>query len=544
MNRKTNKTLKLKKPCLVFERFASEIYIKLNHQKDSNLRRLFMKRNKLLLGIMSMVLTAAILGGCTNSNSDKTEEEGNYDQVVYAYSTFNNIPEANVLDTVEEEINKITRELINVEVELMPIAIADYSSSVSLSLQGGDKIDIFETLGNFNTSVASGMAYDITDLIDTYAPEAKEIVGRDFLDATTQDGKLYGIPTYKPYALTPMVIYKQEIADELGINMDDVKSFHDLTDVFRKVKEAYPNMTPLVPVEPGNSGLLTAVSEIDYLTDDFYSPKGVMVGDSFEVLDFYATDKFAEVTSLARLWHEEGLILRDAATTTSTSIELMSTDNSFSYIAAYSYTPEDTAALIQAQVGGIPLGAVQIGDAYLGTTSINAVSWLISSNTDVPEAALKFLNLTYSNEDITNLLIYGIEGRDYILSEDGYMSYPEGEDSSTVPYTAQLSSGTLGNYFIMYSVEGTSKESKVWEEAQNRDAIKSPAMGFTFDSDSVKTEYAAVNNLIQQYLPGLITGSVDPDTVIPEFIERLNAAGLDNIIAAKQAQLDAWLELQ
>ena len=503
-----------------------------------------MKRNKLLQGIMSMILVVALLGGCTNSNSDTKQEENNYDQVVYAYSTFNNIPEADILDTVEEEINKITREAINVEVELMPIAIADYTSSVSLSLQGGDKIDIFETFGNFNTSVASGMAYDITDMIDTYAPEAKEIVGQDFLDATTQDGKLYGIPTYKPYALTPMVIYKQEIADELNINMEEVKSAYDLTEVLRKVKEAYPDITPLVPVEPGNSGLLTTVGGVDYLTDDYYSPKGVMVGDSFEVVDFYATDKFADITSLARIWHEEGLILKDAATTTSTSIELMSTDNSFCYIAAYSYPPADTAALIQAQVGGIPLGAVQIGDAYLDTTSINAVSWLISSTTDVPEAALKFLNMTYSNEDVTNLLIYGIEGRDYVLSEDGYMSYPEGEDSSTVPYTAQLSSGTLGNYFIMHSVEGTDKESRIWEENQNREAEKSPAMGFTFDSDSVKTEYSAVNNLIQQYLPGLICGSVDPETVIPEFIERLNAAGLDNIIAAKQAQLDAWLELQ
>ena len=89
-----------------------------------------------------------------------------------------------------------------------------------------------------------------------------------------------------------------------------------------------------------------------------------------------------------------------------------------------------------------------IGDAYLGTGDINAVSWMIASTTDVPEAALKFLNLTYTDKDIVNLLIYGIEGRDYIMNDDGTVSYPEGEDSTTVPYTAQLSCGTGTQSFI------------------------------------------------------------------------------------------------
>jgi putative aldouronate transport system substrate-binding protein len=39
----------------------------------------------------------------------------------------------------------------------------------------------------------------------------------------------------------------------------------------------------------------------------------------------------------------------------------------------------------------------------------------------------------------------------------------------------------------------------------------------------------------------LNTGSVDPDVFLPEFIEKLNSAGMDKIIAAKQEQLDAWL---
>lgn len=506
-----------------------------------------MKIKKLLstLFVFSMIIG---LGACSKSNDSKTNvggstgEDKKYDKVVYAYATFNNIPESSVLDTVEEAINVITREKINVEVELLPISIFEYTSNVSLGLQGGDQIDIFQTLGNFNVNVSSNMAYDMTELIDTYASETKEIIGQNFLNATTKDGKLYAIPTYKPYALTPMIIYRQDIADELGIDMTSVKSIYELTAVLEQVKAAHPNMTPLIPVQTGDSGMGRTIADVDYLTDDMFSPKGVLIGDDMTVTDLYSTEEFANLANLTREWYNKDLIMKDAATTTSTATELMSSGNSFCYIASYSYPTEDTAASLEPQSGNYDLGAVQIGDAYLATDSISAVSWMIASTTKVPEAAMKFLNLTFSDEEVINLLIYGIEGRDYVKDSEGYVSYPEGQDAATVPYTAQLSCGTLGNFFKMYPMVGTSKESLIWEEEQNVLAKTSPAMGFIFDSSNVKTEYTAVSNVINQYLPGLSCGSVDPATALPEFIEKLKSAGYDKIISEKQEQLNLWLE--
>lgn len=508
-----------------------------------------MKRTKSILAvILSVVMVFGLCacgdtGNSVGSETESTEgDNGSYDKIVYSYASFNNIPDSDTLATVEEEINKITRKKIGVEVELKPIAITEYSSNVSLALQGGDQVDVFESLGDFNTCVSSNMAYDLTDIIDSCAPEAKELLGEDFMNACTKDGEVYGIPTYKPYALTPMVIYRQDIADAMGIDMSQVKSITDLTDILRQVKEAHPDMTPLVPSQEGTSGLNFCMGNIDYLTDDFYSPKGVLVGDDMTVTDLYGTDEFADMCNLARTWYNEGLIMKDAATTTSTASEMMSAGNSFCYLASYSYTPEDTAVSLEPQCGNYDLGAVQIADAYLDTTSINAVSWMVSSTCKTPEAALKFLNLTFTDEDVINLLIYGIEGRDYTKDADGFVSYPEGEDSSTVPYTAQLSCGTLGNYFLMYPMEGTDKDSLAWEEEQNKEANTSPAMGFTFDSSSTKTEYTAVSNVIEQYLPGLLCGSLDPETAISEFEERLNAAGFDTILEAKQSQLDSWIK--
>jgi putative aldouronate transport system substrate-binding protein len=465
-----------------------------------------------------------------------------YDKVVYAYATFNNIPTAEVLDTVEEKINSITRDLINVEVELKPISIWEYDSKVSLALQGGEQIDVFQTLGNLNVAIASDMCYDITDLIPTCAQETADVVSEEWLKACSFQGSIWGIPTMKPIALTPMVIYRKDLADELGLDMSAVNSVFDLTDTLRAVKEAHPEITPVAAVNAGNIGLQLTVENVDYLTDDYYSPKGVLMNDEMKVIDYYSTEEFKAICQLARTWYNEGLVMRDAATTSSTAAELMSTGNYFCYIASYSYPEEDTAASLQAQSGNYPIGAKIVSSAFLDTTAINALTWCVASTSKVPEAALRFLNLTFTNSDVVNTLIYGIEGRDFVFKDNGTVNYPDGFDSTTVPYTAQLSCGTLGNFFLMYPMEGTNPDSLAWELEQNKSAKTSAALGFTYDNSRVKTAYTAVTNVIEQYLPALVCGSVDPEVDIPEFIERLNESGLQDIIAAKQEQLDAWVQ--
>jgi putative aldouronate transport system substrate-binding protein len=488
-----------------------------------------------------IALAALLIVGLTLGTVGFSLADATYDKVVYAYATFNNIPSDETLASVEEAINAITRDKIGVEVELMPIAIWDYSSTVSLALQGGEKIDVFQTLGDLNTAISTGMAQDITDIMPACAPEAEALIGDSWLAACSQAGRLYGIPTFKPIALTPMLVYRQDIADALGLDMSAVNSVSDITAVLEAVKNAYPDMTPMAAVNTGNIGLGLTVPDVDYLTDNYYSPKGVLMNDELTVVDFYASDAFRSLCDTARTWYTNGLVMKDAATTSSTAAELMSSGNYFCYLASYSYPEADTAASLEAQCGGYDLGAKIVGSAFLDTTSINALTWCVASTSAVPEAALKFLNLTFTDTDVCNLIIYGLEGRDYVKNADGTVSYPEGQEAASVPYTAQLSCGTLGNFFIMYPMAGTDPASLAWELEQNQNAKTSVAMGFTFDSSSVKTEYTAVTNVIDQYLAGLICGSVDPATEIPVFLERLSEAGLSDIIAAKQAQLDAWV---
>ena len=58
------------------------------------------------------------------------------------------------------------------------------------------------------------------------------------------------------------------------------------------------------------------------------------------------------------------------------------------------------------------------------------------------------------------------------------------------------------------------------------------------------TEVSAIDTVVAQYAGIIAAGAQDPAEVLPKFLEDLNAAGIDKVVAEKQTQLDAWLAEQ
>ena len=46
---------------------------------------------------------------------------------------------------------------------------------------------------------------------------------------------------------------------------------------------------------------------------------------------------------------------------------------------------------------------------------------------------------------------------------------------------------------------------------------------------------------MQKYTPTLSAGAADPTGLLPEFLSELEAAGINEVMAANQTQLDAFL---
>ena len=138
------------------------------------------------------------------------------------------------------------------------------------------------------------------------------------------------------------------------------------------------------------------------------------------------------------------------------------------------------------------------------------------------------------------LLANGIEGKHYVLNENGQITLPEGETATTVGWYT-LGGGTLPNTLLCPAQDYQMPDLSERIAQLNAESKPSLALGFVFDSSSVTDQVTACANVIAQYYLPLMYGEVDIDDVLPMFQQALKDAGIDDIISAKQAQLDAWL---
>lgn len=517
-----------------------------------------MKMKKLiaLLLCLAMVLTAC--GGTGSSTAGSTPAtstsvgstpavpSGEVEEIVFATWTINAPPTEESLQAVEDAINEITVDEIGVKVDYQVYPIAEYANKVAMELQSGGQIDAFCAVQNFQSMLSSDMCYDITDLVDANCPDVKELIPEDWWSCVSQNGRIYALPVWLPSAMYINLTWRSDIAAEVGVSLDDVKSVEDLSDVFAKVKEAHPDMYPLIGGNlgwGGWTGMTYAIPGVDSMGDNALMPAGVLMGDSDTVVNLFETEEYAKQMALVRDWYLKGYIMQDLVTYTGTNVDLLSAGNGFANITGQGSHPDYVATNASNQTGQ-PLEGKALRDAMIYTGSITNQPLCIASTSKHPEAALKFLNLTYCDANIANLIQWGIEDRDYVVNEDGTVQPPEGFDSASVPYP-----GGYMNYGSMYCgleypAVGTSQESIKFGVDNNYNATHSRSFGFVFDPSNVTTQYAAVNNVIMQYYCGLDCGSVDPETTIPEFNKALKDAGIDDIIAEKQAQYDAWKAAQ
>lgn len=151
---------------------------------------------------------------------------------------------------------------------------------------------------------------------------------------------------------------------------------------------------------------------------------------------------------------------------------------------------------------------------------------------------MMLINLLHTDIEIINLLNFGIEGTHFTLN---------GNVMTQTEQSGQYAPGVaweLGNQFLNY-VWNTEAPDK-WEQFKsfNKGAKSSVALGFTFDSEPVKSEVGALANVLREYQKVLETGSVDLDEALPKYIADQKSAGLDKVIAKKQKQLNEFLASQ
>jgi putative aldouronate transport system substrate-binding protein len=175
-----------------------------------------------------------------------------------------------------------------------------------------------------------------------------------------------------------------------------------------------------------------------------------------------------------------------------------------------------------------------MGKAYVSTNAIVAAGVAISQSSQNPERAAMVYNNFFKDIDLVRMMFHGIEGEHY-----------ETIDENTVELIGQESYYGLypwefANQFDDFLLKGQPENTWELHKELNENAVKSAILGFSYSPENVKTEVAKCSAISAEYVPMFVTGSYDIDEKLPEYIEKIENAGADIIIADIQEQLDAW----
>jgi len=520
-----------------------------------------MKKNKALLTILAMLLIIGMLSACaapaapaataataataepsTTEAAAATEavtDDGTYPVIRMAYTRiFATDSEAKI----EDALNVIMRKEAHAEIDLVPVDFSSMNTQFNLMLTGGkDSIDIFSSFWYMpmSTLYANGQLAPLNDLLASDGQGILDLFSDvpGVLECGKINGELYGLPSVGPYSSPMIYVVKETPSKAANIDWSTVKTLDDVTTSLVAMKKASPDKYFV----PGATQTYWIPKDIDYLGDTNYL--GVLTDplNSTTVVNYYESDYFKNLLDNVKIWVDNGIFNPD--TMSNTNPTLMSVQYGITEgTPGYCWNLDEWIyeSNLQQTYGDNMVGT-QLGDALITTGNATTYQWHITSFCENKEAAMRVLKVFYTNNEAANLLGNGIEGENYVIDDKGYVRFPEGKDMTNCGWTGMGASYNLPNSSgcpVWYY-----QPDNMWEmmAQSNKDSKSSLALGFTFDSTPVADQITACSNVIAQYYLPLINGEVNIDEVLPVFQQALRDAGIDQVIAEKQSQLDAWL---
>lgn len=437
---------------------------------------------------------------------------------------------------VNEEVTKYLKDKINVDFEMTVIDWASWQDKMQLKYATNEEFDIMLTMSwdNWTTKIKDGVVIPVDDLMAKYAPEAVAQLDPKVLNGIKFNGQTYGVPTNKEFAGSKGIMVRKDIAEKYGFDLSTVKKPEDMEPFFDVIKEKEPGMTPFLSGK--DVGLNIALQEGIFVSAGGGKNLGAMdrYSPDLKIIDIHADQKYIDLLNLTRKWYEKGYINQDA-TTLADFAGAYRSGKVFAY--SESLKPGKDAEVSQAS--GLPWVQIEMTKPLISTNSVLGNMLSISRTSKNPERAMMFINLLHTDKYLVNLIAFGIEGKHWVKVGENTIDYPEGITSQTSGY-ALGSPYMFGNQFNNYLWKN--EDPQKWEKfkAFNDSAEEAKGLGFIFDPTNVKNEISAYNNKIAEFLPGLITGAVEPDEYLPKMVKELNAAGMEKINQEIQTQLDAW----
>ena len=482
---------------------------------------------------IATVMAAGMLTGC----GKKAETNANGEEIVEL--TWYQVGDAQADDDqVFEEVNNYLADKIGVKLDVIKVGWGDYNQKMQVVINTGDKWDLCFTCSwanDYLQNAQKGAFLELDDLLQKEGKEMYDKIDPRFWEAAKVGGVTYGVPSEKEIGSCPMWVFTKEYVDKYNIPYQDIHTLEDLEPYLKLIKENEPDVVPMYLTKD-----YTAPTYMDKIQD----PVGIEYGDdTLTVKNVFETERMKSTLDTMRKYYLAGYINKDAATA--------SDDKSIKRFVTKG-DGQPYAELTWGKDLGYEVVATQIMDTQITNASARGALTAINKNSEHPEKAMELLNLINTDQELRNMLNYGIEGvhwekveptqeekdaaagKDYIYDYKAKLN-PEKQKDYSAPYWVQ------GGLFNTYVMDNEPLDKWATFKEFNDASQEAPSFGFDFDLEPVSTQVAGFRNVLDEFGKSLYTGSVDPEEYLPQLQKKLEATGIQDVIDEMQRQIDGRL---
>ncbi len=459
-------------------------------------------------------------------------------------------PPAGMGDVMAELNRKLAADL-GCTMEISWINWADRVSRYPLVLAAGEDIDWIFTANwcMFAQQASRGAFKELTEAeLARFMPRHYAAVPAEGWRQARVDGRIYMVPTSTPDRKVPVFLLRKDLRVKYGIA--EPRGLLEAEPYLKAVAGNEPGMIPM-NLETGYD-LPAAFSAV---RNRYCPPFAWTLNVSVPFIYNYEAKKpralteldgeygaaFLKTSRIMKEWSEKGYFNRNPFANKVRSLEAFSQGRS---AVAFGNSQDSQGAIAKAEEKGYD---VEIFPVLSSTGTYPADPYInngfaVAAASKNAEKTLMAMDLIMEDPAYDYLVYFGLEGRNYVI-RDGRIGLPEGLTAEANTYPPDAAGFWFTNKDIFKPLASWGLSYERVRAGLPRMVAAAPYSAFSFVPDKVKTEFVNVTQAWQQYAQPLQIGMVrDVDAAMAALKGKLKAAGIENVRAEIQKQMDAFAE--
>lgn len=452
-------------------------------------------------------------------------------------------------DEVWNAISDKFMDKLNAEFQINYIGWSDFSTKMTIMASSGDNYDMnFDAnwTGLYSKMINANAYLPLNDLLPKYAPDLYKMVDSNgALKSCTVAGKIMSVPwTLSMNQARKFLLWRDDIAKKYGLNYskDSVKTVEGIDKFAEDAKKVLPKDIEVMKWNNNNysSILDILLNKYDLVKLDFHGFVFDLNDPTCKLIPIEQTQAYKDSVTLIKKWADEGII--------SKNMIVDKGDTNAEYRSGKILLNYSTHEWCNANWGfSEPAAQNEYSELYADKKSYNRSSLAnavaLNRNAANPERTLMFLNMVQTNKELYDMVMYGIEGKTYVIDGEK-AAYPKGITAQNSNYMDWAGQWAMWSPEFMRPTDTYS--SGFWkaeaEYAKNSLNVENKIDGLFFSTDNIKNEISKRDQLeaetgkILQYG---VSKNVNED--LTKYIAQQKTAGLDKILADLQKQVDAYL---